>query len=177
MGIFDMLKNPMLLDLIKDQRVKEVVSRREFRITEEYFHREFIARAQDEEMQDLSLRFYDGYGEFAGKVKKRLLPFAVPFTARFTVQDFDFTPRGKVLRLQMEEVKPFDLGWVTGKVVEKIPFLSYREGVVSCDLTKVPRLADLLGYRVKGVRVSDYLTIKELLLKEGEMVGRLGFIL
>ncbi|KAF0221399.1 MAG: hypothetical protein FD174_537 [Geobacteraceae bacterium] len=183
MGIFDKLKNldrlknPALIELIKDQRLKEVVTRREFRVTEEYFHREFIAKALDEEMQELSLRFFDGYGEITGKVKKRPIPFTIPFSVRFAVEAVDFTPKGKVLHLKVEEVKPLDLDWVTGKVVERIPFLSYREGVITCDLTKVPRLADLFAYQIKGVRLCDFLTVKELLLKEGEVIGRLGFIL
>lgn len=177
MSIFDQLKNPALTALIRDQRLREVVTRREFRVTEEYFHREFIAKALDEELQELSLRFFDGYGEIAGKVKKRLIPFTVPFAARFTVHAIDFTPRGKQLHLKVEEVKPLDLHWATAKVVEKIPFLSYREGIISCDLTKVPRLADLLRYQIKGMNVCDFLTVKELLLKEGEVVGRLGFVL
>ena len=177
MSIFDLLKNPALLELIKDQRLKEIVTRREVRVSEDYFHREFVSRALDEEIQELSMRFLDGYGEISGKVKKKLLPFSVPFSARFELQRVDFTPKEKIIYLKIEEVKPLDVEWVTRKIVEKIPFLAYGDGVIACNLTQVPKLADFFGYHVKGIKVCDFLTIKELLFKEGELVGRLGICL
>ena len=39
MGLMDILKNPALLSLIKDQRLREIVTRREIRVSEENFHR------------------------------------------------------------------------------------------------------------------------------------------
>jgi len=181
MGIFDRLnntlKNPAFRELMRDQQLKEVVTRREFRVTEEYFQREFVSRAVDEELRGLSLRFRDGYGEIAGEVKKRLLPFAIPFTARFTVQKVAFTSWEKQVYLQVEQVKPLDLDWVTARLVGNIPFLSCRDGVVACDLTRVPRLAEFFGYQFKGMKVADLLTVKELSLREGELVGRLGVCL
>jgi hypothetical protein len=177
MSIFEKLKNSALFELIKDQRLSEVITRREVRLSEEYFHREFVSKAVDEEIQELALKFCNGYGEISGKVKKRLLPFSVPFSARFTVQRVDFTPREKQIYLAVEQVKPFDLEWVTSRVVGKIPFLSYGDGIITCNLAKVQRLERFFTYEVKGVKVCDYLTIKELLLKDGEMVGRLGIII
>ena len=177
MGIFDMLKSPALLDLIKDQQLKEIVTRREVRVSEEYFHREFVSQALDEEIQELSMRFLDGYGEISGKVKKKMLPFSINFSARFAVQRVDFSPKEKIIYLSVEDVKPLDVEWVTRRIVEKIPFLSYSEGVIACDLAQVPRLADFLDYRLKGFKVCDFLTIKELLFREGELIGRLGVCL
>lgn len=177
MGIFDMLKSSALLDLIKDQRLKEIVTRREFRVSEEYFHRELAGRAQEEGVQDFSFRFMEGYGEISGKVKKHPIPFSIPFSARFTVHSVDFGPSGKTLYLKMEEVKPLDLEWVTRKVVENIPFLSYKDGIVACDLCKTPRLSELLDCRVNGLRPFDYIVVKDVTVKEGEIIGRLGFCL
>lgn len=175
--MFHKLLSPALLDLLRDQRLKDVLTRREFRITEEYLHREVVSRAGDRELQGLSLKLCDGYGEISGRVKKRLLPFPIPFSARFTVHAFDFGRAEKTLCLKMERVRPLDLEWVTGKVVDSIPFLSYQEGVVVCDLEKVPRLCELLSCRVKGVRPFDHVVLKDILVKEGEVVGRLGFSL
>jgi hypothetical protein len=172
-----MLKNPALLELIKDQRLKEIVARREIRVTEEYFHREFVSRALDEEIHELAMKFLHDYGEINGKVKNKLLPFSVPFSARFTVHRVLFSPQEKKIELAVEQVKPFDLEWVTRRVVEKIPFLSYADGIITCDLVKVPRLAEFFDYHLKGFRVCDLLIIKELLFREGEMVGRLGVVL
>lgn len=177
MSIFDMLQNPALIELMKDQRLRDLVTRREFRISEEYLHREFISGAMDDEVQELSLRFYDGYGEIAAKVKKRLIPCAIPFSARFSVRSVVFGSYEKKVHLAVEEVKPLDFDWVTKRVVERVPFLSFEEGRVVCDLEKVPRLADLLAKRVKGVKVSDFVTLKELSFRQGEVFGRVGVVL
>ncbi len=177
MSIFDKLKNPALLELLKDQRLREVVIRREFRVSEEYIHREFISRAGDDEVRNLSLRFHDGFGELSGEVKKRLLPVAIPFSARFAITGVEFNSLGKRVHLRVEEVKPMDVDWVTKRVVERVPFLAFRDGLMSCDLEQVPRLDAILASRVGGVRVADFLTLKELVIRPGEMVGRLGVIL
>lgn len=176
MGIFDRLQNPALLGLIRDQRLREVLARREFRISEEYVHREFISRSEDEELRGLSLKFYDGHGEVRGEMKKRLLP-AIPFSARFSVQGVEFNSMGKRIILSIEQVKPLDLEWVTKRIVEKVPFLAYHHGLLTCDLTRVPRLDAMLAYQVGGVRVADFVTLRELFLREGELVGRVGFCL
>jgi len=177
MGFMDLLKNPALLSLIKDQRLREIVTRREIRVSEEYFHREFVCRALDEEIQELTMKFLDGHVQISGTMKKKLLPFGIPFSARCMVERVDFTPKQKKIYLSMAEVKPLDVDWVTRKLVAKIPFLSYGDGLLACDLTLVPRLAYFFGYHVKGITVCDFLTIKELLFREGELVGRLGVCL
>jgi hypothetical protein len=177
MSIFDLLKNPALLDLIKDQHLKEIVTRREVRVSQEYFHRELISRAVDEEIHELSMKFGDGYGEISGKVKKKLLPFSIPFSARFAVERVNFTPQEKMIFLKVDAVKPVDLDFVTRRVVEKIPFLSYNEGTIACDLTQVPELQKFFAYDIHGIRVCDFLTVKELLFREGELIGRLGLCL
>lgn len=177
MSIFDKLKNPALVELLKDQRLREIVTRREFRVSEEYLHREFISRAGDDEVRNLALRFHDGFGELSGEVKKRLLPVAIPFSARFIIAGVEFNALGKRVHLRVDEVKPMDVDWVTKRVVERVPFLAYHDGLMSCDLEQVPRLDAILASRVGGKRVADFLTLKELVIRPGEMVGRLGVIL
>lgn len=177
MSIFDMFRNPAFRDLLKDQRLKELLARREFRISEEYIHREFISQAGDDEVRGLALRFRDGFGELSGEVKKRLLPFAVPFAARFTIHGVEFNAMGKRVYLRVEEVKPVDFDWVTRRVVEQVPFLDYRDGLLVCDLERVPRLDALLAHRVGPARVADFFTLRELSLRNGEIVGRLGVVL
>ena len=177
MSIFDRFKNPALLELVKDQRLKELITRREFRVTEEYLHREFLSKAMDDELTELALKLGAGFAELTGRVKKRLVPFAIPFSARFSLHSIDFTRQGKVVHLRLEELKPLDLDWLTRKLVQNIPFASYGDGLVTLDLTRVPRLAEFYGYQVKGVRPSDFVVIKELLFCEGELVGRVGLIL
>ncbi len=177
MSIFDTFRNPAIRGLLKDQRLKELLTRREFRISEEYIHREFISRAGDDEVRGLALRFRDGFGELSGEVKKRLLPFAVPFAARFAIHGVEFNALGKRVYLRVEEVKPLDLDWVTRRVVERVPFLDYRDGLLVCDLERVPRLDALLAHRVGSARVADFLTLRELSLRDGEIVGRLGVVL
>ncbi len=176
MSILDMLKNPALVEFMKDQRLRELVTKREFRISEEYLHRELLGAAGDEELQGLTLKLHDGYGEIAGTVKKRLLP-AIPFSARFRIGAVTFGPYEKKVHLAMEAVKPLDLDWVTRKMVERVPFLSWHEGKVACDLEKVPRLGDLLERRIGYRRASDLVTIKELVFRPGEIVARVGVVL
>jgi len=177
MSIFDRFKNPALLELVKDQRLKDLITRREFRVTEEYLHREFLSKAVDDELTELTLKLGAGFAELTGRVKKRLVPFAIPFSARFSLHSIDFTRRGKVVHLRLEELKPLDLDWLTRKLVQNIPFVSYGDGLVTLDLSRVPRLAEFYGYQVKGVRPSDFVVLKELLFCEGELIGRVGLIL
>lgn len=177
MSILNLLKNPALLELIKDQRLKEIVTRREVRVSEDYFHRELITRAMDEDVAELAMKFYDGYAEISGTVKKKLIPFAIPFSVRFAIDRVYFTPKEKIVFLRVDEVKPLDVDFVTRKVVEKIPFLSYVDGTIACDLTLIPELDRFFAYNINGIKVCDFLTVKELLFREGEMVGRLGICL
>lgn len=177
MSIFDTFRNPAIRDLLKDQRLKELLTRREFRISEEYIHREFISQAGDDEVRGLALRFRNGFGELSGEVKKRLLPFAVPFSARFAIHGVEFNAMGKRVYLRVEEVKPLDLDWVTRRVLERVPFLDYRDGLLVCDLERVPRLDTLLAHRIGTARVADFVTLRDLSLRNGEIVGRLGVVL
>jgi hypothetical protein len=180
MGIFDKfterLKNPALVELVKEQSLKDLLIRREFRLSQGYLQREFLVRAQDDEMLELTLSLQDGYGEIAGKIKKRFLP-AISFSAVFTIEGMEFSSARKCVFLKLDKVGPVDLDWLTKKVVERIPFLSCRGDLIACDLTRVPRLAELFAYRVKGINVWDFIALKELSLKEGEIVGRVGVVL
>lgn len=181
MGILDRiksrLKDPALIELVKEQSLKDLLVRREFRISQAYLQREFLSRALDDELLELSIAMFDGYGELTGKVKKRLIPFPIAFSATFTVQGMEFSSARKCVFLKLEKVAPIDLNWLTRKVVERIPFLSCTGDLISCDLTQVPRLAELFAYRVKGINVWDFVTLKKLTLQEGEIAGRVGVVL
>ena len=181
MGVFDRvrdrLKNPAFVELVKEQSLKDLLVRREFRISQAYLQREFLSSAQDEEIPEFSLALCDGHGEIAGKMKKRLLPFAIPFSATFSIQGVEFGAARKCVYLKLDRVGPIDFDWITRKMVERIPFLSCMGELITCDLTRVPRLAELFAYRVKGINPWDFITLKELSLKEGEIVGRVGVVL
>lgn len=178
MSLFARFRESSLTGLIKDQRLKNLVTRREFRISADYVRRELVPRIEGEEVQEVSFAFRDGYGELSARVKKRFVPFAIPFAARFVISGVAFTPREKKLHLRLEEVKPLDFDWLTRRLVEKVPFLEYGgEGLLVCDLGKVPQLAEMFEYRVRGVRISDFFTIKEIVVREGEVVGRVGVVL
>lgn len=177
MGIFDKIRNIPFMDVIRDQRLKELLTKREFRLSEEYLQREFLHRAEDEEVSGLSLKLENGFGTISGKVKKRLLPFAVPFSARFSVHAVDFSREGKVVLFKVEEIKPIDSDWITQKLVRNVPFLAYADRVLVCDLERVPKLAEIFSYKVKGIRPLDHFVMKELAFLDGEVVGRLGLCL
>lgn len=179
MGIFSTIMNnhPAILDMIKDPRLKELVTKREFRLTEEYLSREFVGKMADEDISEPAIRIGAGFMELSGKVKKKMLPFAIPFSARFSLHSIDFSQRGKVVHLKLEEVKPFEVDSLTRKLVDRIPFLSYDDGLASLDLTRVPRLAELFDYQIKGMRPFDFLVLKELAFHDGEVVGKVGVCL
>ena len=181
MGLLDKLKekikNPALQELVKEQSLKDLLIKREFRFSQGYLQREFMSRAPDDEILEFNLALFDGYGELTGKIKKRLLPFAINFSATFTIQGLEFSSARKTVLLKLEQVGPIDLDWLTKKVVQRIPFLSCSGDLITCDLTRVPRLAELFAYRVKGISPWDFMTLKELSLKEGEVVGRVGVVL
>ena len=177
MTLFDKIKSSHLLDLVRDPRLKELVTRREFRISEEDLRRALLNRAPDEEVPELSVAIAEGFIEISGKVKKKLLPFAIPFSARFSLHSLEFTPRTKAVHLRLEELKPLDMDWLTRRLVEKLPFLSFGEGLVTVHLVKIPRLAPLLTSQVKGFHPFDHVVLKDLNFYQGEVVGKLGVML
>lgn len=185
MGIFDKIKerindrlsDPAFMELVQEQSLKDLLVRREFRITQAYLQREFLNKLIDDEIQEFSIVLFDGYGEIAGKMKKRLLPFAIPFSATFSIQGIEFSSARKSVFLKLDHVAPVDFDWLTKKVVDRIPFLSGTGDLIVCDLTRVPRLAELFAQRVKGISIWDFITLKELWLRKGEIVGRVGVVL
>ena len=185
MGIFDKFKerindrlnDPAFMELVQEQSLKDLLVKRAFRVPQAYLQREFLNKAIDEELLELNLSLYDGYGEISGKMKKRLLPFAIPFSATFTIHGMEFSTARKCVFVKLEQVAPIDLDWLTRKVVERIPFLSCTGDLVVCGLTRVPRLAELFAHRVKGISLWDFITMKEIWLKQGEIVGRVGVVL
>jgi hypothetical protein len=177
MTIFDKLRSSALLGLVRDPRLRELLTRREFRLTEEELHRELASRTADEELQDLRLTIGEGFLDISGRVKKRLVPFAIPFSARFSLHSLDFSLRAKAVHLRLEELKPLDIDALTRKLTEKIPFLSFADGLVTVHLTRVPRLAGLFACHVRGFRPFDHIVLKELRFHDGEVVGRVGVML
>lgn len=177
MSIFETLAGPRIASFVKDQNLQDLLAKREFRLTDRYLHEQFISGMDDEEVRELELRFYDGCGEVSGKVKKKLLPFAIPFSFRFSLSDLVFTRDERAVYLKIEEVRPLDLDWVTRRVVEKIDCLSWNDGTVVCRLDQVPGLAPLLEARVKGLKVVDFVTLRDVRLQEGEVIGRVGVAL
>ena len=178
MSIFDTMKGAALLKLVRDPRLRDLLLKREFRLSQEELHREFVKQtAGEEELHDVALTVGDGFLELSGRVKKRLLPFAIPFLARFSLHSLEFSPRSKAVRLKLEELKPFELDVLTKKLVEKIPFLSFADGLVTLHLAKVPRLTGLLNSQVRGFRPFDHIVLKDLSFREGEVVGRVGVML
>ena len=186
MGIFEKftdkinekINNPALVELMKEQSFRDLLTKRAFHISQGYLQREFLSPALDDEIVEFSVTLFDGYGEITGKMKKRLLP-AIPFSATFTIQGMEFSSARKCVLLKLEKVGPVDFAWLTRKVVQQIPFLSCSGDLLTCDLTRVPRLAELFSRRVKGINLNvwDLITLKELSLKDGEIVGRVGVVL
>jgi hypothetical protein len=177
MSFFSSLKTKAVLELISDPRLKELVTRREFRVSEEELRQELVTRVSDEGIQDLAVSVGEGFLEISGKIKKRLLPFAIPFSARFSLHSLEFSPRNKAVHLKLEELKPLDLDWLTKRLVGKIPFLSSADGLITLHLVKIPRLTGLLTCQVKGFRPFDHIVLKELSFHPGEVVGRVGVML
>jgi hypothetical protein len=176
--IKERIKNPALAELVKDQNLKDLLVKREFRITQGYLQREIFSRAVDEELPEFSVKLGEGYGQVSGKVKKRLLPFTIPFSATFTIQGVEFSATRKLVLLKLEQVAPVDFDWLTRKFVERIPCLSMMGGdVIACDLAKVPRLAELFSYRITGLNPWDFIVLKELAFREGEVAGKVGVVL
>jgi hypothetical protein len=177
MSIFDKLKQTALLELVQDPRLRQLLTRREFRLSQEELRREFVQQAEEEELQDLALIVGEGFLEISGRVKKRLLPFAIPFSARFSLHSLEFSPRSKAVHLRLEEVKPFGIDALTEKIVAKVPFLSFADGLVTVHLARIPRLAGLFARQIKGFRPFDHIVLKELDFREGEVMGRVGLLL
>ncbi|QXE90487.1 hypothetical protein KP001_19095 [Geomonas subterranea] len=175
--IQDRLNDPAFMGLVQEQSLKDLLLRREFRITQEYLQREFLDKTLDDELVEFKLVIGNGYCEVSGRLKKRLVPFALPFSASFAIEGIEFSAARKCVFLKLGPVSPLDLDWLTGKVVQRIPALSMMGEMLVCDLNKVPRLAELFAHRVKGISIWDYITLKELWLKQGEIGGRVGVVL
>ena len=178
MSIFDTLKQSPLMEMMKDPRLRELVTRREFSISREELQQELLSQTADEEgLQDLTVQVGEGFLEISGRVKKRILPFAIPFSARFSLHSLEFSPRSKTVHLKLEELKPLEIDSLTKKLVEKLPFLTFADGLVTIQLEKVPRLAGLLGCRIGNFRPFDHIVLKQLHFQEGEVTGKVGVLL
>lgn len=178
MTIFDKVKDSRLLELIRDPRLRDLVTKREFRLSQEDLQKELMEQmAGEEALQELALTVGAGFLELSGRVRKWPLPFAIPFSARFSLHSFEFSPRSKVVHLRLEEVKPFEIDALTKKLVEKVPFLSFADGLVTIHLDGIPRLAGLLACNFKQFRPFDHIVMKELSFHPGEVVGRVGVLL
>jgi hypothetical protein len=174
---FDNLKGAGLMSLINDPRLKDLLVKREFRICEDELRAELLREADREEFQELDLALADGSLQISGKVRKKPLPFAIPFSARFSLHSMEFVPRRKVLYLNVDEIRPLDLEWLTKKLVEKTPFLSLEQNLVTVDLAKIPRLAPILTTQLGLFRPFDHVVLKELEFRTAEIVGKIGVLL
>jgi len=177
MSIFETLKDKALTELIRDPRVRDLVTKREFRMSQEELREELENRAAGTGLQDLKIIVADGFLELSGRMRKRLLPFPVPFSARFSLHSLEFSAHNKIVRLKLEELKPLHLDWLTKKLVEKVVFLSFADELVTIHLGKVPRLAALFAYHIKRFQPFDHIVLKELTFGNGEVVGRVGVLL
>src|SRR5690242_15005856 len=102
MSFFDFMKNKAVLELVRDPRLKDLVTKREFRISQEQLQREFVSQtAGEEELEDLALIVGEGFLELSGRVKKRPLPFSIPFSARFSLHSLEFSVRSKTVHLKL----------------------------------------------------------------------------
>ena len=79
--------------------------------------------------------------------------------------------------LKADQVKPFSLDWVTARIVGRAPFLSWHEGSITCDLTRVPKLAPLFKRELKGIRPLDFVTLREVAFEPGALVGRVKIVI
>lgn len=174
MGFFTNILAHPLFALAKEQDFRDLLTSRRFRITEEFLQGELASMAAGEDLSGLSLTLHKGYGELAGKLQKKPIPFAIPFSARFSLAEVQFTPECKHVRLRIDDMKPVNVDWLTERMLANTPFLGYADGIVSCDLAKVPRLASFFSLEVKGVRVADYLDLRELCFEKGAITGRFG---
>jgi hypothetical protein len=178
MHIFDTLKKSPLMEMLQDPRLRELVTRREFTISRDELQREILSQTAGEEgLQDLTVQVGEGFLEISGRVKKRMLPFAIPFSASFSLHSLEFSPRSKTVHLKLEELKPFEIDSLTKKLVEKLPFLTFANGLVTIQLEKVPRLAALLGCQIGSFRPFDHIVLKRLSFMEGEVTGSIGVLL
>ncbi len=178
MTVFETLKNSPFVELVRDPRLRDLVTKREFRLSQEELQGEMAAQmAGEESLQELAITVGEGFLELSGRARKRPLPFAIPFSARFSLHSLEFSPRSKAVHLRLEEVRPFEIDALSKKLVEKVPFLSFADGLVTLHLARVPRLAGLLDYHVRGFRPFDHIVLKELVLSPGEVVGREGVLL
>ena len=167
MGIFDRLKNSAVVELIRDPRIRDLVIRREFRMSQEELRKELANRA-DTELRELDVTIEEGFLEVSGRIKKKLLPFPIRFSAQFSIHSFEFSPRSKTVCLKVEQLKPVNFDWLTKRVVEKVPFLSFADGLVTVHLGKIPRLAGLLAYHIRGFRPLDHIVLKDLSFRSTE---------
>lgn len=175
MNLLAALADPRLLEFMKDQRIQEIISKREVRVTDDYLQTQFISKAVGGEVDELALTFHDGHAVLAGKVtKKVVIPVTVPFSIRFSMKAVTFNKEEKTIRLNVDEIKPLDVDWVTKRIIEKLPFLTFEARQVTCDLTQVPQLAELFGYQVKGINVADLIAFRDMQIRKGELVGKVG---
>lgn len=176
MSLLHKLKNSTFSAFLQDQHLPGLFRRREFRLTEAFLRRELLTQVADEEIPELDLELHDGYAEVRGVIKKRFMP-QLAFSLRLRVVGVEFNAMAKRLHLAVDDVKPLDVDWITRRLVERVSYLNYAAGRISIDLDRMPRLEIPLAYRIKGVRVADFFTIKEIHLRLGEVVGRLGVTL
>jgi len=61
-NIFDKIPNPLFRQFLQDQNLRDLFTKREFRITEEFFQQELAVGGEEDDIRDIVVRFHDGYG-------------------------------------------------------------------------------------------------------------------
>ncbi len=139
MSIFDKLKQSGMADLIRDQQMKELLTRGEFRIHRGVrpprIPRHGCRRRYPRSLPPLLRR----PRRTVRHREKRLLP-AISFATRFGIQGVEFGRMGKRIYLQLQEVRPLDLDWVNERIIGRVPFLDYHGSLIACDLPASPAL-------------------------------------
>ena len=101
------------MELVKDPRVRDLVTRREFRISEEDLRKEFVSRVADEELQELDVVIGEGIPGDLRKNEEEAASVPSPvFGALLPAFPGVFPPPQNV-HLRLEELKPLDLDWLT----------------------------------------------------------------
>ena len=66
---------------------------------------------------------------------------------------------------------------MTAKIVRRARFLSWRDGGITCDLARIPKLAPLFGVELKGIRPVDFVTLRDVTFQPGALVGRVKIVI
>lgn len=163
-------------EFLRDQSIGDLLIRRQFRLTQSQLNRMLLSLGDPESAGSLSMTLGEGVMELEGRVPLSMLP-AMTVRASLTIAGILTTRDGPVVRLRVESVHPLPVVPFISRIVERIPFLTYRDGLVHCHLHRLPGLDRILLQRVGSQRLVDILILRELHLRQNELTGRVGILL